>query len=1844
MSMLDTKKNIENIYPLSPLQQGLLFHCLREPESEVYFEQFACIINGSFQPELFRNAWQNVMDRHGILRTLFLWRHQEQPWQIVRRQVPTPWQEMDWRAVESAEQPERLKQWLAEDRKQGFVLEQAPLMRLTLIQLEEQRYQFVWSFHHILLDGWSTATVVKEVLLWYEAAAKEQSITLPSVRPFQDYILWLQQQDKIATERYWRQYLQGFDTPIRLKLQNPLLQESSITSCFKDYRLCCSISLTEKLQNMSRSEHLTLNTLVQGAWVILLSRYCDQHDVVFGNVVSGRPTTLLDVEQMVGMFINTLPVRVQVSANVNLGKWLQQLQHQQRQHDAHIAINLADIQTFSEVTAGQPLFNTIFTFGNYPIDQSLREGHGELQLGQVKMHEPINYPLGLQAVLSKELELTLQYDAHLFDEQVIAKLMSHLQNLLLAMADGSVDRTLGQLSMLTDEEHRQLLYDFNNTAVEFPHYTCVSDLFEEQAKKNPDAIAIVIDQDRLTYQQLNKRANQLAHYLQSIGVDSEVNVGLCVERSLEMVVGQLGILKAGGTYVPLDPSYPTERLDYILSDSGIEILLTQDGLLPTLPAHNSSWMICLDADWNLMEEQSQENLGLEVGVNHLAYIIYTSGSTGQPKGVCVEHRGLLNLIFWHQTKFGITALDIATQLAGIAFDASVWEVWPYLCAGARIHLLKGDTILQPQALQDWLISNQVTITFLPTPLLESLLSLEWPSSIALRTVLTGGDKLHQQPTTMIPFSVVNNYGPTENTVVTTSGLVKATDTGNLAPSIGRPIANTRVYILDPQLQPVPVGVVGEMYIGGKGLARGYYNRPELTHERFIPNPFSTDKSSRLYRTGDLARYLADGNIEFLERVDHQVKIRGFRIELGEIEAVLSRHPQVQQAVVIASEDDSGNKRLISYIVSEEENLDTSGVREFSQQRLPAYMIPAAFVTLDTLPLTPNGKIDRKKLLLLALNDENDRELKYVAPRGPSEEIIARIFSEVLDKKTISIHDNFFDLGGHSLLATQLASRIRQSFEVEIPLNAIFDSPTVAKLDQVINELRLNGKGISLPPIERVAPEREEIPLSFAQERLWFLYQLEGASATYNIPAALCLRGDLNLDAFEHTLSEIVRRHEVLRTSFHSVNGTSVQVIHPEVSLNVERVDLQHLQKTEQETVLKQQVQKLAIKPFDLERAPLIRCCIWQLSNNEHVFAINMHHIVSDGWSIGVLVQEVSALYPAFCAGEVSPLLELEIQYADFAQWQREWLSGEVLEQQLQYWTSQLQGAPELLQLPLDRPRPSVQTYQGATASFTLGQELAQKLQALSRQTGSTLFMTLMAAFVTLLYRYSGESDVVIGSSIANRNRSEIESLIGFFVNTLVLRTRLEDNLSFDQLLKQVRETTLQAYEHQDVPFEQIVEALRPQRSMSHSPLFQVMFDLQNTPLGEVELSGVKLSEVKQESTAAKFDLTLSVTETSIGLECEWEYNTDLFDRSTIERMASHFENLLSAIVANPHQTVSELPLLSESERQQLLFDWNDTQTNYPQDKCIHQLFEEQAAKTPDAVAVGFEAQELTYRQLNERANQLAHHLQTLGVKPEVLVGICVERSLEMVVGLLGILKSGGVYVPIDSTYPNERLNYIINDAAVEILLTQKALSARLPKNHIKVCYLEETISSAPITSAPQLCLAKPHNLAYVIYTSGSTGQPKGAMIEHSGFVNHCYAMIHSLALDRTDTIAQTAPIGFDISVWQILTILLVGGKVEILKNEIMTEPLWLCQEIQKKKISILQVVPSLLKVMLEVFEQSDTPKLSYLRWLLVTGEVFPAKLLDWWFELYPYIPLMNAYGPAECSDDVTLYPIYHAES
>ena len=1338
-------------------------------------------------------------------------------------------------------------------------------------------------------------------------------------------------------------------------------------------------------------------------------------------------------------------------------------------------------------------------------------------------------------------------------------------------------------------------------------------------------MAVVFEDEQLTYRELNQRANQLGHHLQSLGVGPEVLVGICVERSLEMVVGLLGILKAGGAYVPLDPNYPQERLSYMLEDSQLTILLTQHHLLRQLPQHQKQ-TICLDKDWQNFTGYSQDNSINKIKSNNLAYVIYTSGSTSKPKGTMVLHSGMVNYLSWCKKTYNVTSGIGSIVNSSISFDATITSLFSPLLVGLRVVLLpeKGEIEALKAALSSGTKFSLIKITPAHLEILNHLFE-DKQVSIQTQAFIIGGEALSGKITSFWKkyapaIKLINEYGPTETVVGCCVYEVGKQSFARDNIPIGRPIANTQIYILDSHLKPVPIGVPGELHIGGDGLARGYLNREELTDEKFIPNPFGP---GRLYKTGDKARYLADGNIEYLGRLDNQVKIRGFRIELGEIEAVLNTQTQVQQSIVVAHQDSSGNQRLVAYVVASDESGTPQQLRDNLKQKLPEYMVPSLFMTLDSLPLTPNGKIDRQALP--APDGEISRSHEYVAPRNPSEEILANIFADLLKLNHVGINDNFFEIGGHSLLATQLVSRVRQALNLEVTLKEIFVSPTIAQLEPRLREIKAAGSELSLPPVEprENGEQSRSLPLSWAQERLWFLNQLEGTSATYNMPGAIRLDGDLDISALERALSEIVRRHEVLRTSFSTIDGELAQIIDPNLEFQIEVIDLTAEPEESREAKLMEQAQVQATNPFDLETAPLIRLALLLLSESEVVLLFNMHHIVSDGWSRGILVAELSSLYRAFSRDEPSPLDELAIQYADFALWQRQFLSGEVLSRQLSYWKQELAAAPELLQLPTERPRPSVQSYRGQTQSFSLDLELTHKLIALSQKSGVTLFMTLQAAFATLLSRYSAQTDITLGSPIANRNRREIESLIGLFVNTLVLRTRFEDNPSFEELLSQVRETTLRAYEHQDVPFEMVVEELQPQRSLSHSPLFQVMFVFQNTPMEELELPGVRLSPIEQPSTVAKFDLTLSMSETERGLVGSWEYATDLFEAETIERMATHFENMLASIVDNPQQAVGELPLLSPAERHQLLVEWNDTQSDYPQDKCIHHLFESQVAQTPDAVAVVFEDEQLTYRELNQRANQLGHHLQSLGVGPEVLVGICVERSLEMVVGLLGILKAGGAYVPLDPNYPQERLSYMLTDSGVELLLTQNSLLESFDEQGLETVCLDPDWQEIGQHSHLNLDLEMSStNLAYVIYTSGSTGQPKGIQVSNRSVVNFLNSMRCSPGLTQADIFYSVTTISFDIATLELYLPLIVGAKLIVAAAEITSNGERLLSELIRSKTTIMQATPATWQMS---FGSGWSP--NHPLKVLCGGEALSAQLATQ--ILRNGSQLWNLYGPTE---------------
>jgi amino acid adenylation domain-containing protein len=1823
--------NTQNI-PLSFAQERLWFVNQLEGNLATYNMPAALRLHGGLNLAAFEQALKTIVHRHEALRTSFI-EIAGTVQQLIHPQVSFQPLLVDLRQLPENEREQALSEQLARAEAHPFDLKQAPLLRVCIWQLSEQEYICLLNMHHIISDGWSIGVIVQELASLYSAYCEGSSSPLPELAiQYADFAIWQKQwlQGGVLEQQiaYWKSNLEEAPTLLQLPTDRP--RPSTQTYRGATYSCRLSPQLTEQAQSLSMRTGSTLFMTLLAGFSVLMYRYSGQSDIIIGSPIANRNRQ--EIESLIGFFVNTLVLRTKLEEHIGFEQVLAQVKSNTLRayeyQDTPFERIVEALQPERSLSHS-PLFQVMFVLQNTPMSELQLPG---LTLSEVNQNSTVSkFDLTLSlSESSSGMSCYWEYNTDLFDDQTIERMATHFEILLLGLFE-SPNQPVNEISLLTDSERQQLLYEWNDTKIDYPKDKCIHQLFEEQVDKTPEAIAIVFEEQSLTYRELNERANQLARHLHTLGIKPEVLVGICVERSLEMVVGLLGILKAGGAYVPIDPEYPQERLTLVLLNSGISLILTQEDLLKKISGYHGQ-VVCLDRCQEIITALDGQKLELNISSENLAYTIYTSGSTGKPKGVQIKHNSVVNFLRFMSQKLKISKQDIFLSVTTLSFDIAVLEIFLPIMVGAKVELVSREVSIDGRALAAKLSHSKATMMQATPATWQLLLAANWQGSKHLK-ILCGGEALPKNLVSQLKSRCAvlwNLYGPTETTIWSAIYQVSTDDDSVL---IGHPIANTQIYILDKNLIPVPIGVAGELHIGGDGLARGYLNQPELTKEKFISNPFDLNKSTRLYKTGDLARYLPDGNIEFIGRIDSQVKIRGFRIELGEIETALSNHPQIQQSIALVTEGSQNSKRLVAYLVSQDENLTSAQLREYLQRQLPSYMVPNAFIILERFPLTPNGKVDRKALLTIESGKEISQE--YIAPSTAAEQIIANIFSEVLTVKSVSLNDDFFELGGHSLLATQLVSRLRQAFEVEIPLASIFSSPTVSQLEQKIREIRSKGQGLSLSAVQPRPTDIQEIPLSFAQERLWFINQLEGDAATYNMPAAFRLNGELNMVAFEQALTTIIHRHEALRTSFIEVAGTAQQVIHVKANLQPLLVDLRHLPKDEQEKTIKEQLSQAEIQPFDLKQAPLLRVCIWQLSEQEFVCLVNMHHIVSDGWSTGIIIQELAALYSAYCEGAESPLPELAIQYADFAIWQRQWLQGEVLEQQVEYWKSNLEGAPDLLQLPTDRPRPSIQTYRGTTYNCNLSPQLTEKVQALSRQRGSTLFITLLAGFSTLMYRYSGQSDIVIGSPIANRNQQEIESLIGFFVNTLVLRTKVDEQISFEQLLTQVKSNTLKAYKHQDTPFERIVEALQPERSLSHSPLFQVMFDVQNTPMGELELPGLTLNEVAQISTVAKFDLSLSVTESPDGLTCGWEYNTDLFDGQTIERMATHFETLLSSLVENPSQPVNEIPLLSESEYQRLIHEWNGTATEYPNDKCVHQLFEEQVARTPETIAVVFEEQSLTYSELNERANQLAHHLQILGVKPEVLVGICVERSLEMVVGLLGILKAGGAYVPLDPSYPSERLSYMLADAEIDVLLTQQSLVNSLPSIPTQIMCLDSDwsiIATQSQENPPPL--VRPENLAYVIYTSGSTGQPKGVLVAHQSLVERSLTMSTKYHLTCADRVLQFAALSFDVALEEIIPTWFTGATLVLGKSSILNSMTDWVEFIEHQRLSVVNLPAAFWQEW--VASQQGVP--SCLRLVIAGSEAVQwSKLIEWQQQVHERVEFYNAYGVTEATITAIVY-------
>jgi amino acid adenylation domain-containing protein len=1822
-------------FPLTPAQRQIWVHAqLGDDASRAYNEQIVFGLRGGFDAEALRAAVRDLMAHHEALRTVF---DPSGEVQRVAHDLPAPLR-LGGAEDEDGAAGGGLAAAMGEAVREVFDLAAGPPFRVHVHRRAPDFHVVQLVVHHLVADGFSAPLLKRDLVDAYRARAAGRAPRLPEAMRFSEYAALLAAHAAAHADRE-AEWLERFRDAVPLALpadrQRPRFPTNrAATECLR-----LGAPLAAGVRELGRRQGCTLFATLLTGLLATLHRVAAQDDLVVGIPSAGRPFP--GSGSLVGDCADLLPLRSRTRETQELSAFLREVRGWLLDAFEHEVFAYTRLQEKLRVPRGPgdpPLVTLVFNLE--PPGQDTGIGATEpdgIRVEAVGASAPFaKFDLTIDTLdLGEEIEVFCLFNRDLFERGTIQRLLGQLERVLeQAVAGPGV--LLRDLELLGGDERRLVLEEWNRTRAEFPADRCLHHLFEERAALAPDAPAAIHDDRTLTYGELDRRANRLANHLRRQGVGPEVRVGICLERGPDLVAAILGVLKAGGAYVPLDPDYPAERLARMLADSGTAVVLTQEALRGTLPAGSAVRVVSVDGARLEIEAGSADSPAARVEPRNLAYVIFTSGSTGRPKGIALAHRGVVNNLVDLNRGHRVGKDDRVLLLSSLSFDMSVYETLGILAAGGAVVIPAASELRDPSRWTALARRHSVTV-WNSAPALLGMLVDHLDASPAdappsLRLAFLGGDwvpvSLPDRLRAHVPgMEVVVMGGATEASIHSIIYPVRATDLGWTSIPYGVPMANQRAYVLDEWLRPVPIGVAGELYLGGTGLARGYTGRPDLTAERFLPDVHGRDPGARMYRTGDRARWLADGNVELLGRMDAQVKVRGFRIEPGEIEAVLRRHPRVEKCAVVAREDRPGDRRLVAYVVG---GADAEALRAHLRRELPEYMVPAAFVAMESLPLSPNGKVDRRAL---PAPEHASAEERYVVPRTPVEEVLAGIWAEVLKVERVGVHDDFFELGGHSLLATRVVSRVREVFAVELPVRALFDAPTLAGLAEQVEELRRAGLPQLPPvvPVERAGP----LPLSFAQERLWFLDRLQPGSAFYNVPVALKLGGALHRWALERGLGEVVRRHESLRTTFVEAEGSPVQVVAPFDGFTLSVVDLSGLAERG-EAKAGRLVSEEAIRPFDLTAGPLFRARLLRLKEDEHVLLLSMHHIVSDGWSIDLLFRELSALYGAYREGRESPLEEAVVQYADYAVWQREHMDGEVLDRQVGYWTEQLAGAPALLELPTDRPRPAVQTYRGAYERIELPVGLLVRLKALSKRGGATLYMVLLGAFQVLLSKYSGSEDVVVGSPIAGRTRREVEGLIGFFVNSLVLRTDLSGGPSFLEVLRRVREVTLGAYEHQEVPFERLVEALRPERSLSHSPLFQVIFEVVEGEGTGGELPGLRVGGASAEPDTAKFDLSLELAVTSRGLRGGLNYNTDLFDRATAQRMLTHLGRALEQIADGADVSLTQLSLIGAEERAQVL-EWSHTEHLFPGDACIHELFQAQAQRTPQATAVVSGEGELTYRELDERVSRLAHQLRSRGVGPEVVVGLRLERTPQMLVVVLGVLAAGAAYLPIDPATPPERVALLLEDAGARLLLTPARLLATTPTGPWQTLALD----TLPLTSSVKVYTAtapgvSSRNAAYVIYTSGSTGTPKGVVVEHRSLVNHTHAAARLFGIGPGDRVLQFASLSFDTSAEEIFSTLLAGATLVLRDEGPLEGPAAFLGRIAGRGVTVLGLPTAYWHELVAAMESGTAEIPACVRVVVIGGEhASPERVAAWHALSGGRVRLLNGYGPTEATVGAT---------
>ena len=1799
--------------PTSALQKGVWVAATLAGPNALYNLMQAVRVVGPLHVEALRRALQTLVERHPSLRTSFE-AEDGIPYQVVHAAATLSLPVIDARQ-------DVLQETLERHAREPFDLAVAPLLRATLFRLTDTEHVLLLTVHHLVFDGWSQTVLAREVGTLYRDFESGGPPSLPAPgMAYGEFVRWEEQvlssPAAAAHLRYWRNRLAGFE-PTELPADHARGAQLTLRGEIERFRI--PPALVEQLKTLARSHDCTLFMVLLAAFQTLLLRYCGRDDVSVGSPIAGRLRSRF--HRTIGFFSNTLVMRTDLGGNPKFSEVLARTRATVLEAYEHQEIPTDRLVSELGLTPDlrrNALYPVAFALQTLPDTRLQLEG---TVLSEVPLHsETAKCDVWLAMTESDgALAAEIEYRAELFESATIRALAEHFQQLLAGTA-AAPEKRLSELPLLSAAERQRILVEWNDTRRDYPLDRGMHELTATQARNRPDAVAVVFDGAQLSGGELDARANRLAHHLIRLGVRRDVPVGVYLERSLELAVAFLAVLKAGGAFMPLDPEYPPERLRLMLQDSAAPVVLTQRTLLERIQARDrgtARWL-CLDAANGMLAAEPSSDPALPCSPDQSAYLIYTSGSSGRPKGVLVPHRGLVNHICWIAEQLQLTHFDRVLQKTSISFDASLWEFFAPLLAGATVVLARPGEHRDMAHLVRTLREQRISVLLMvPSALRVLLMEPGLESCRSLRYLLSGGEALERELARGVyrrlpDITLGNFYGPTEASDDATCFELRSPPTGSGTVPVGRPIANTRCHVLDACMQPVPVGVVGEIYIGGAGVAIGYLNQPELTRERFVADPFQP--GDRLYRTGDLARYHLDGSIEVVGRADSQVKVRGVRIELGEIEALLNGLPGIRQSVVVARDERRIGKQLHAYVVGERPNVPAI-YREL-RSRLPAHLVPAAVVPLDELPTLPNGKLDRSRLPAPGIESGIARS---AAPRGELEERLAAIWQDVLGLQRVGAEDNFFELGGHSLLATQVISRIRAALRVELPLRSLFESPTVAGLARHVADERARGGHVDEPPIE-IQTRAHPLPVSFSQRRMWFVQQLNPSGTAYNMPFSLRLRGTLNRQALLAAMQVIIERHEGFQTTFSIDGGEPVQVIGAPARLPVLDFDMRSLPREKREAAARQVLREQSLTPFDLSTAPLFRFCIVRLDEEDQVVLLLVHHAVCDQWSAGVIARELASAYSAFCHGERTPFEPLPVQYADFAVWQRRYLGGAALDGQLAYWRDRLRGAAPLA-LPTDKPRPAQPTSHGSWVFETIPPDTLALLKKLCAERGATPFMALLACFKILLARYTAQNDIVVGCPVANRTRVATENLVGTLVNTLAMRTSLAGDPTFSELLARVRETALESFANQDLPFERLVEELAD-RSASHSPVVQVLFNVPNAPMAPPSLEGLSLDWFDFDPGTAQFDLSVNV-DTELFGRIALTYSTDLFEADTARRMLAQYVGLIAQTVANPDRALSSYRLLTEVQRRQILVNWNETRRPFPSTTRTDELIAAQARRTPRAIAISMGERRMSYADLETRANQLAHYLRRHGAEPRARIGICMERSVEMVVALLAVQKCGAAYVPLDPAFPQSRLQFMADDANLAAILTESALRPTVEALHGAKLFLDENLSDIGLQPRdPPARSAGANDPVYVLYTSGSTGQPKGVEVPHRALTNFLCAMRDTPGCNERDTVLSVTTLSFDICGLELYLPLIVGARVELASRAEVGDPARLIQRMTACRPSIMQATPATWRMLIEAGWKGDS-RLS----VLCGGEALSRELADRLLERCD--ELWNLYGPTE---------------